>query len=203
MGANVGQFAVASAKLFSGATIYSFEPVPACLSRLQKNVARLGQVRTCGVAVGERAEQVILNLNACTQASSLLQLSSMHAETFHDSRVVRRMPVSVVTLDSIVARLDLVAPVLLKIDVQGYEDRVLRGAIEALEVVDYVLMEVSFSPLYEGEASFTTLMDVMRQRGLDFVRPMNWLHSPVDGQILQMDALFAKRRSRDEEWTDC
>src|SRR6266850_5754882 len=52
VGANVGQFAVACAKIFPGIAVHSFEPIPHCLKQLDSNVARLG-VRVYPVALGE------------------------------------------------------------------------------------------------------------------------------------------------------
>src|SRR5690349_24000032 len=45
VGANVGQFAIAAAMTFPGATIYSFEPLPEAAVQLEKNVRKLPAVR--------------------------------------------------------------------------------------------------------------------------------------------------------------
>ena len=43
---------------------------------------------------------------------------------------------------------------MLKIDTQGYELEVLKGAARTLDRIDYILVETSFVPLYEGQANF-------------------------------------------------
>ena len=85
---------------------------------------------------------------------------------------------------------------MLKLDVQGYEPQVLEGATETLKRVNYVLLEASFRPLYEGEGVFMEIARVMEGRGFDFLRPVDWLIDPRNGEILQMDALFVKSDRR-------
>jgi hypothetical protein len=82
-------------------------------------------------------------------------------------------------------------PVLLKLDVQGFEKEVLMGGTKFLTEVDYILIEVSFVRMYEGEPLFDEIHDVIKSLGFG-------LHSPVglltarDERILQMD-MFYKR----------
>ena len=98
------------------------------------------------------------------------------------------------TLDDCLGRVQLVPRVLLKLDVQGYEDRVLRGGIRILQRVDYVLTEVSFCPLYDGQASFGEVYDLLLKSGFSYAGNLDQLASPLDGRILQADALFVRNR---------
>src|SRR5215213_6191707 len=151
VGANVGQFAVASAKLFPKAQVYSFEPVPECADELRKNVARLGHVTVHPFALGEEEGTVSFHVNAYSLSSSLLPLAESHREAFPEAREERTIEVEVSTLDRVFAKMKLERPVLIKLDVQGYEAQVLRGGEETLQRADYVVMEASFSAMYEGE----------------------------------------------------
>jgi len=78
---------------------------------------------------------------------------------------------------------------LLKIDTQGSELHVLRGAVETLRRVRLIWIEVSFVPLYEGSALFADVHALLRQHRF-------YLHSLHDGfrgdhgELLQADALF-------------
>jgi len=53
IGANVGQFSVAGAKLFSGVRVHSFETLPKCLAKLRRNTTKLSNVVVHPVALGE------------------------------------------------------------------------------------------------------------------------------------------------------
>ena len=46
--------------------------------------------------------------------------------------------------------------------------------------------------MYEGEKVFTEILALMQSFGFRFLRPIDWLEYPRTGEILQMDALFAR-----------
>lgn len=192
IGANVGQFAVASAKLFPDARVHSFEPVPECAAELQENVGSLGNVEVHPFALGDSEGNVSFHVNAHSHSSSPLPLAEAHHEAFPEARQERTIEVSVSTLDQVFEGVDLERPVLLKLDVQGYEAQVLQGGEETLKRADYVVMEVSFRPMYEGEKPFLEMVQMMEGYDFRFERPVGWLSEPRTGEILQMDALFVR-----------
>jgi FkbM family methyltransferase len=192
VGANTGQFAVASAKLFPNVRVRSFEPVPECFEELRENVRGLGNVVAYPLALGESEGEVSFHVNAYSHSSSALPLTQAHREAFPDARETRTTTVKVSTLDRVFAGTELPRPVLLKLDVQGYEARVLRGGAETLKHVDYVVLEASFKPLYEGEMLFMDVVRLMEGHGFRFERPVGWLAAPRSREILQMDALFVR-----------
>ena len=193
VGGNVGQFAVASARLFPEVRVFSFEPVPECVSALKKIAGREKNITLFPVAIGESEGTVEMNVNTHTHSSSALPLAMAHKEAFPDARVERTVSVTLSTLDKELSDIELISPVLLKIDVQGYEPMVLKGAPQTLKDVDYVLLEASFKPMYEGELAFEEVVRIMDECGFDFSRPIDWLSSPDTGEVLQMDALFVRR----------
>ena len=194
VGANVGQFAVASAKLFSNITVHSFEPNPACVSELKTNVARLRNVLVYPIALGDRESDVDFHVNSHSHSSSILPLAISHRDAFPDAREVDTIQVKVSTLDIIFSGIELVAPVLLKLDVQGYEAQALRGAVETLKRVDFVVLEASFRPMYQGEVLFVDIIRLMEGYGFSFLRPIGWLPDPHKREILQIDALFQRNK---------
>jgi FkbM family methyltransferase len=196
VGANVGQFAVACAKIFPSVAVHSFEPLPHCLKQLDRNVTGLGGVRVYPVALGEQDGEVTMHVNSHSHSSSILGLGERHRKAFPDAREIGTIRVPVSTLDRELESVSLENPVLLKLDVQGYEPQVLNGATETLKRVDYVLLETSFRPLYEGEKTFTEIARTMEERGFEFLRPVAWLSDPHNGEVLQMDALFARAAGR-------
>jgi len=190
VGANVGQFAVASTKLFDNAEIIPIEPDPRVADVLRRNLDPEVRGNVLVTAVGSNIGIANFNVNCDSQVSSLLQLGPDRIQSFPDSTVVETIAVPVSTLDVLFERRDLSFPILLKIDVQGFEDRVVAGAKWFLERVEWVLVEVSFSALYWEECNFETIVDMMKCSGFRFVRPMNFHVSPKTGEIIEVDALF-------------
>jgi hypothetical protein len=102
-----------------------------------------------------------------------------------------RVPVR--TLDEELTGAEFPEPVLLKLDVQGYERWVLDGGRAVLRRTEWVIVELSFRPMYDGELPFLDMVVYMDKRGFQLVRPVGWLIAPATGEILQCDALFAQR----------
>jgi FkbM family methyltransferase len=192
VGANVGQFAVAAAELLPVERVHCFEPVPETVAGLRRTTARLPAVQVHAVALGDTSGEIDFRVNRHSHSSSALRLSAAHVAAFPDAREVAVERVPVRTLDDVLAGVPLSGPVLLKLDVQGYELRVLRGGAATLRRVDFVVLEASFRQLYVDEPLFNELAAEMAGMGFDFVRPLSWLTDPRTGEILQMDALFAR-----------
>lgn len=192
IGANVGQFAVAAAKMFPDATVYSFEPDPDTVQALRKNVSAIERVKVRELALGEEPGEVVFNVNKNTQVSSILPLHPGRLEAFPDATVTKTINVPLDTLDRVFRNVEMESPILLKIDVQGYEDRVLKGAVELLQRVDYILFEASMKQLYEGERTFVEMIKLMEGFGYVFLRPLNHHVSPLNGEVIEMDVLFRR-----------
>ena len=86
---------------------------------------------------------------------------------------------------------ELPGPRLLKIDVQGFELEVLRGAGESLVLVDQVFVECSFVELYDGQALADEVVCYLRDAGLRLVGVYGVVTS-ANGSSLQADFLFQR-----------
>jgi FkbM family methyltransferase len=193
VGAHVGQVTVASAKLFPGVEVHSFEPVPHSVERLRKNVSKLEHVTVYPFALGDREGELTLRVNADSQQSSILPLAQARRDAFPNARETHQIEVKVSTLDRVFAGIDFRPPVLLKLDVQGYEAHTMRGGTKTLQRVDYAIIEASFKPTYEGEPTFMDLARMMEERDFRFECPLNCYAVPRSGAIFEIDALFVRR----------
>ena len=96
------------------------------------------------------------------------------------------------TLDDLLLEVDWTEAIdLLKVDVQGAELLVLRGAERTLPRVRMVFVEVSFRPLYEGAAVFEEVYALLRENGLRMLSMEEGFRG-TDGELLQADALFSR-----------
>jgi hypothetical protein len=112
---------------------------------------------------------------------------------FPGTDIVAQEVVEVRTLDDLVYADGLQAEVLVKLDVQGYEDKVIGGAQQVLRRAQAAIVEVSFVELYAGQRLFAEIHGMLKDMRFDYFGSLYQVVSPVDGRILQADALFLKR----------
>ena len=80
---------------------------------------------------------------------------------------------------------------LLKIDTQGFEAMVLDGAGERCSEFAAIQLELSYVPLYEGQALAGTLIDRMTAAGFGMFAMDVGISDPATGRMLQADGFFA------------
>ena len=192
VGANVGQFSVAAAKLMKPKSIFAFEPAPAAFERLKRNTRALPEVRAMCMALGERDGVSEFNVNVHLHSSSILKLAAAHEQAFPNAIETEVIRVPMMRLDGAIEGKTKERPCLLKLDVQGYEANVLLGATETLAGTDYVVAELSFKPMYQGERTFADMLELFEEKGFRFSRPLDFLADPKTGEFLQMDGLFVR-----------
>jgi len=192
VGANVGQFAIASSKLFESVEIISIEANQDAVEKLKRNVKKISNVDVISSAVGDYDGSAEFFINSDSQVSSLLELGKVRSALFPKSTVVRSQVIQISRLDSLLSSSKLSEPLLLKLDVQGAEEKVLLGADLTLKRVKWVLVEFSFFDLYKGEPSFDVIYKMMIGHGFQLEGIMNTHLSPDGSAIIEMDVLFLK-----------
>lgn len=193
IGANAGQFSSAIHEVLPNARIYAFEPLPTCYRELTRHFASVPTFQAFEVALGEESAKIPFHQNGFAESSSPLVMARLHEEAFPWTARTTEIEVDVRPLDSFRSQMELTERVLVKIDVQGFEDRVLRGGKQVIEAADYVFVETSFAPLYEDQASFECVHDLMIDYGFRLAGFMDQLEDSKDGRILQGDAIFVRR----------
>jgi FkbM family methyltransferase len=193
VGANKGQFTIAACNILRPDLVHSFEPIPTVAHKLRQNCAAYPQVQVHELALGAVNGSAVININSHSQSSSLLPLGERHLRSFPRAKKAGEATVALQRLDCVIDPASFVAPVLMKVDAQGFEGPVLEGASGVLPAIDLVIAECSFSPLYEGETPFLSLLELLDRKGFELVRPVGHLSDPSNGAYLQMDGLFRRR----------
>jgi FkbM family methyltransferase len=194
VGANVGQFALVARKVFPAARILSFEPFPAAAARLGEVFAGDPSFELVPLALSDEAGRHTFHVAAAEDSSSLLPIGDRQVAEFAHTRSVGAIEVDVARLDDVLAdRPPLAGPVLLKLDTQGTELAVLRGADKSLGQVDHVILEASFVELYVGQARATELVAHLLDRGFQLGAVYDVKTSIHTGEPLQADFVFSRR----------
>ena len=197
IGANTGQFARALRRAKFDGDIVSVEPLSAAFDELREHTARDPRWTAQRAAVSDRPGTLTLNVAANSVSSSALPILDRHTVAAPASRYVTTENVVATTVDALVDEHGLVPETtLLKIDVQGYEQSVLDGAVETLPRFGAVRTELSLVPLYDGQALLPELVARLGEQGLElwFVEP--GFTDPVTRRLLQLDGMFFRRADR-------
>lgn len=95
-------------------------------------------------------------------------------EIAYNTGSIEERSVPVITLDGFAGERSLGPDYLLKIDVQGFELEVLKGASELLKRTDHVSVESGIQRLYEGVPSFAELVTHMGDQGFHLMHMRAW-----------------------------
>ncbi len=194
VGASRGQFALFAATRFPSAKIVCFEPLPQPQQMLRDVLG--DRVELVPAAAGAEKGTALLNVSAQDDSSSLLPISPRQVAAFPGTHRVASTEVEVRTLADTLSA-DLPAPRLLKIDVQGLELEVLRGAGAALALIDEVFVECSFTELYEGQPLADEIIAFLLEWSLRLVDVVGIVRG-ADGAAVQADLLF-RRHPRERQ----
>src|ERR1035438_5526296 len=88
--------------------------------------------------------------------------------------------------------LDMHGTNFLKIDTQGYERSVLDGAMNIMNDIIGMQIELSILPLYTGQELYWPIMDWVRIQGFVLWGIIPGFSDKNTGQMLQFDGIFFK-----------
>ena len=149
------------------------------------------------LALGDAAAEIEINVAGNSTSSSLLPMNALHERAAPQSRYQGRQKVNVQRLDAF--EHPAIAPArrtLLKIDTQGYELPVLRGAEGLLSQLNGVQVELSVAPLYDGQALYREVVDFIVGRGFELWNLSPGFTDRASGRMLQFDGLFFRAPRR-------
>lgn len=196
-GANEGQFARDMSVVFPRAKMFCFEPLEGPFHELSVWAGtQRGRVHCLNVALGDEEGEVEMHRHdAHTPSSSLLPSTARTHELYPQTVTQTLAKVRLTTLDHALEKhlVNMPRDILLKLDVQGFEDRVLRGAAAVLKECSACILEVNLEPLYEGQADFFELARLLTDAGFRYSGNLHQAYAK-DGRVVFVDAVFSKLR---------
>lgn len=195
IGANKGQFAARFRVLFPEAWIYSFEPIPEVYDQLSKLFELDAKFKAFNLGLGKQSGTIDFFQNEFSDSSSALPMKSLHKENFPFTVKEKQIQIKVECLDEVMNSIPVSKPLLVKIDVQGFEEMVILGGENTIKNASVIIVEVSFCELYEDQIYFNTIYDHFQRLGFTYRGNYGQLLSPIDGSVLQADAIFINDNS--------
>lgn len=161
IGANIGLFTLELAHL--GFEVHAFEPVPTTFARLKKNVE----------AISVSDPSVIINQSACGDREGTVQFAINERSAAQNHIAVpgndggTLVEVTCTTLDAYCAHVGIATIDFLKVDVEGMEPSVIRGAAELLRGhrVGAMLIEICPANLTNVHSSIDELLATVEDLG--------------------------------------
>ncbi len=194
IGAHVGRFTLEISRILPDAKIYSFEPIKEVYEESLRNCRNINNFQGFNIALGNFNGNAKIHRNKYLPSSSMLGIEDLHIEAFPFTRETHDEEIVVRKFDDVVIEEDLQLDpeILIKLDVQGYEDKVIRGGIDIFKKARVIMTEVSYYELYKGQAQFDEVYDQLRNMGFKYKGSINNLFHPTKGLLLSSDAVFVK-----------
>ena len=200
VGANIGQFTLVVRHVLPSARVIAFEPLAAECERFASVHAGDSKVRLVRAALGPERATVAMHVAGARDSSSLLPITEAQSQLFPGTSETHRESVQVLPLVEAVSDEELAGPLLLKIDVQGFELQVLEACAAVLDRVEFVYVECSFVELYAGQAMAGEVAAWLNQRRF-LLNGISSLTYGLSGVGVQADFLFRRGPGRTAEAT--
>ena len=195
VGANTGQFANTLRKNGYKNKIISFEPNSKIYDHLLKNSQRDKNwqiFKQC--ALGDFDGKIDLNISSYSPSTSILNFTNAHKMAKPEAKMVDTEKVNIFKLDSLSEELNLQNDnLLLKIDTQGYESNIIKGANEILNKIKILFCEISFIELYENQELWVDIIKLINSKGFYICSIENGFFDKESNELLQADIIFIKK----------
>ena len=196
VGANSGQFARGLRQAGYAETIVSFEPLSQVHAELARAASRDSHwVVAPPMALGDVAGRAAINVSKNLASSSLLAVERRSVEAGPESGFVGVEEIDIKRLDDVI---DPAWPgeFALKLDTQGFELHVLRGAPETLKRTVLVVAELSLVPLYGDGARFLEVFRFLEDSGFRCINLFEGFTDRARNEVLQVDGVFVRSANR-------
>jgi FkbM family methyltransferase len=192
VGANVGQYVRRVRAAGYTGTVVSFEMLTDAHRRLTEAAARDPHwIVAPRAALGSTSGTVSLHIAADSVSSSVLPQTSLLQAAAPRVTCIGQQDVPAARLDEFT---DLLpgGELFLKVDTQGYEVEVLRGATRLMPRIVAMQLELSLVPLYEGAPSMADVLMYTQTHGYELFHLVPGLLDERDGRLLQADGFFVQ-----------
>jgi FkbM family methyltransferase len=175
---------------FQRARVLCFEPLAGPRKALNA-VAKTepDRVEVFPFAAAAQNGSPTMQVSLADDSSSLLPIGHRYVTAFPGTESRGTASVHAVRIDEVIH--DVNPPCLMKVDVQGYELEVLKGAEKLLPQISHLIVECSFTELYLGQPLAGEVVGYLTQSGYSFSGVFD-LKRDRAGHCLSADLLFER-----------
>jgi FkbM family methyltransferase len=179
VGANLGQSIERFKKISNYSEVHSFEPTPDLFNKLSKNYSKTSGVKLNKLALGDKVGESSFNSYKYHKINSIIDIddkskfakSRKIVSESNDQNFTEIINVKVGTVDDYCKRNNVNEINLLKIDTQGFEDKVLLGSIESLKnnKIDIIELELVIGFAYKKNLTFYDIEKILSGNGYKLI----------------------------------
>lgn len=189
VGANQGQFATELRRIGYRGRLVSFEPVASVYQGLAEHFRGDAEWRGYALALGSKDETATIHVQpSLTVMSSLRAPRRVRPDKLHEEQIqVRR-------LDGLIEEIvkDIAEPRLfLKMDTQGFDLEVFRGAGRALAWVRGLQSELSVVPIYDDMPHYLEALSAYEQAGFTLY-DLTVVNRTEEGGLLELNCFMQR-----------
>lgn len=197
VGANYGQYGTMLRDAGYRGRIVSFEPVAASYQRLQQTAARDGNWETCNFALGSAEGEQEIHVTTASDFASFLPPSEFSKNTFGEVVAISKNErVQIKRLDDVFATVTKKrsrAKIHLKMDTQGYDLDVFKGAKNSLPNITSLQSELSVLPVYEGMPDYIESLTTYRNAGFEVTGMFPVSHDAATLMVIEFDCVLRRK----------
>lgn len=192
IGANEGQYAEMLFELGYKGKIVSFEPLTSAHEILkQKSKTKPNWIIAERCAIGNEDGEIFINISENSVSSSILKVMDSHTKSEPSSKIINCEKTKIYKLDTIANQyIGSSKNLLIKIDTQGYEDNVINGGLQTINISKGLQIELSLVKLYEGQKLFNEILERVTGMGFSLMQIEPSFTDKETGRMLQVDGIF-------------
>ena len=193
IGAHEGESIDRFKNLFENPTIHSFEPQTQIFEKLRNKKKKDDNLflNNFGLSTEQGSEEICINSN--TAASSYLEVDNKD-KFFRSLKTIQKEKTKIDTFDNYFNKINVDLIDLVKIDVQGYEEKVLKGALKSLNKVLLIEIEIVFVNLYEKHSSFYQIESILNNYNFELYSLSSISLNRKNDKIRNLDALYSNTK---------
>jgi len=190
VGAAIGLYGENLRKRGYQGRIVSFEPMSISFATLAKRALHDKNWDVENFGLGDEDGKKIINIATNSDSSSILSMLPKHIQAAPSIKYIGQEEITIRCLDSIFEDYSNSSRTMLKLDVQGFEKHVLKGAEKSLPKITGLQLEMSLQPLYQSEKLFYEMLPFILNQGFKLMSLKPGFYDPTSGQLLQLDGIF-------------
>ena len=194
VGAYKGLWTSRYLKKYPNIIAYSIEPHQESFLNLQNKFRALSNVKLFKVGISNINGIKDVNVNSKAYTNSLLELDPEAPKSWRKNKFehLYREKVETITLQEFVKKNKIKRINILKLDVQGYESRVLKGAEMLLKesLIDILVLEVIVAPTYKDQSKVNEIFEIFENNNYKLYGIYDIEKNSKREKIQQFDVIF-------------